>query len=70
MGKSVILLLVLVSGTGVDSGFGQTSYKKLDNPDASPEAVALYKYLQDMVGKKSSRDRCGLPGVLMKKNIF
>jgi hypothetical protein len=61
MGKSVILLLVLVSGTGVDSGFGQTSYKKLDNPDASPEAVALYKYLQDMVGKKILSGRMWAP---------
>ncbi|MEJ2245637.1 MAG: glycosyl hydrolase [Acidobacteriota bacterium] len=52
MRKTILLFIVFIFCLRPDYGSGQNSYKSLDNPDASPEAVALYKYLQDMAGKK------------------
>lgn len=52
MKKVFILSLIIASNIGVHFSSGQMSYKKLDNPHASPEAAALYRYLQDMAGKK------------------
>jgi len=69
---SIATLAVYAAGAGeTETGSDQKQFKSLDNPDASPEAVALYKFLQDMMGKKILSGQMWAPwGIDEEKTIL